>query len=233
MSHLDGLRQLVLFPGLGAFNAPQSRLHTVGYSLRENVRPSKHRLRGNSHSSRSAGGRAPEELDRFFLVHRRIKACFAPERKYAGIAFKDTCCVTYNDRLKVAMDAVGMTRKTLATHLGVSSAAVGQVLSGSTKMFDAVNHTKACIALNVSPLWLATGEGDMLLAGGASSGLTIGTFEGAVDLLSKALNAMDDDQRDRVEQRMRTFCQAPDSTRARAALVNELVTPKAASRKAA
>lgn len=232
MSHLDGLRQLVLFPGLGSLNAPQRRLHTVGYPLRENVRPSKHRLRGNSHGSRSAGGRAPEELDRFFLVHRRIKACFASERKYAGIAFKDTCCVTYNDRLKVAMDAAGMTRKTLATHLGVSSAAVGQVLSGSTKMFDAVNHTKACIALKVSPLWLATGEGDMLLTDGASTGHTMSTFEGAVDLLSQALNAMDDDQRDRVEQRMRTFCQAPDSTRARDALVAELL-PKAESRKAA
>lgn len=60
-----------------------------------------------------------------------------------------------------------------------------------------------------------------------------GSYESAIDLLAKALDSMPDDQRDRFEQRMRTFIQAPDSTRARDALVNELVTLKAPSRKAA
>lgn len=58
-------------------------------------------------------------------------------------------------------------------------------------------------------------------------------LEAAIALLANALENIDDDQRDRVEQRMRTFIQAPDSQRARDALVNELVRPKAASRKAA
>lgn len=59
------------------------------------------------------------------------------------------------------------------------------------------------------------------------------SLEAAIALLANALESIDDDQRDRVEQRMRTLIQAPDSQRALDALVNELVTPKAASRKAA
>jgi transcriptional regulator with XRE-family HTH domain len=66
--------------------------------------------------------------------------------------------MTYGDRLQQAMQAAKVDRKELARHLGVSVQAVGQVITGDTKAFDATNHTKAFLRLRCDPLWLATGK---------------------------------------------------------------------------
>ena len=68
---------------------------------------------------------------------------------------------TYQERLKQAMDRAQVGRVLLANKLGVSPQAISQVLNGSTKMFDASNHSKACEALGCRPVWLAMGTGPM------------------------------------------------------------------------
>lgn len=66
--------------------------------------------------------------------------------------------MSYGDRLKQAMTAAKVSRRTLATSLGMSVQAVGQVIAGKTKALDATHHTRAAIELHCDPLWLATGR---------------------------------------------------------------------------
>ena len=68
---------------------------------------------------------------------------------------------SYGERLAAAMANAKFTRASLAKRVGITPAAVGQVLSGKSKAFDAVNHSAACEALNVRPVWLASGKGPM------------------------------------------------------------------------
>lgn len=65
--------------------------------------------------------------------------------------------MSYGDRLQAAMEAAKVDRKALAAELDISVQAVGQVILGDTKAFDAVNHTKAFRFLRCDPLWLAIG----------------------------------------------------------------------------
>ena len=53
------------------------------------------------------------------------------------------------------------TAAALAKALGCSPQAVGLVLSGASKSFGATNHSKASALLNVTPIWLASGDGAM------------------------------------------------------------------------
>jgi transcriptional regulator with XRE-family HTH domain len=75
---------------------------------------------------------------------------------------------TYSDRLNQALTAARKTRAELAAALrkptgemGVSVSAIGQVLSGKTKMLTAENSALAARFLGVNHLWLATGLGLM------------------------------------------------------------------------
>lgn len=65
--------------------------------------------------------------------------------------------MSYGRRLEQAMNAVGMSAAELAKELDISPQAVHSVLKGSTKAFNAENHTRASIALRCDALWLATG----------------------------------------------------------------------------
>jgi hypothetical protein len=65
--------------------------------------------------------------------------------------------MTYSRRLEEAMKHAEVDRKALAKHLGISVQAVGAVLIGKTKAFDAANHVKVSLRLKCDPLWLATG----------------------------------------------------------------------------
>ena len=66
---------------------------------------------------------------------------------------------TFDERLREALQASGVTRAALAKALGVTHQAVAQALSGNTKGFTAINNALAAKVLGVSPLWLATGKG--------------------------------------------------------------------------
>jgi len=68
---------------------------------------------------------------------------------------------TYGSRLLIAMEAKNATRKDLATALGVSVQAVGDVLRGKSGAFTAENNAKSAHYLGVNPNWLATGKGQM------------------------------------------------------------------------
>jgi transcriptional regulator with XRE-family HTH domain len=81
--------------------------------------------------------------------------------------FRKLAFMTYGKRLKQAIELAGTDRAALAADLGVSVQAVGQVITGGrngTQTFTASNNVKAARFLRVDPLWLATGEGDMVSA---------------------------------------------------------------------
>ena len=68
--------------------------------------------------------------------------------------------VMYGSRLEQALQLARKSRGELARHLGVSSQAIGQVISGATKSLTAENSTRAARILRVDHHWLATGEGE-------------------------------------------------------------------------
>lgn len=65
----------------------------------------------------------------------------------------------FGTRLERALELAGESQRSLAAELGISVQAVGQVVNGRTKAMTAENTAKAARFLQVSPLWLATGEG--------------------------------------------------------------------------
>jgi transcriptional regulator with XRE-family HTH domain len=71
--------------------------------------------------------------------------------------------MTFQERLQAAIARANATPKTLASALGVSVQAVGQVLSGSTRALTAENCVRAALFLGVRTEWLAAGLGDMAL----------------------------------------------------------------------
>ncbi len=72
--------------------------------------------------------------------------------------------VEFSGRLKQAIDTRGVTVAELARGMGVTYQAVKRVLDGLSKSFSAENNAKAAGFLQVSPDWLATGQGSMELS---------------------------------------------------------------------
>ena len=65
------------------------------------------------------------------------------------------------ERIKTARERAHFSKAKLASRVGVSSQAVLQWETGETKSIDGGNLVRAAYAMNVEPLWLATGEGPM------------------------------------------------------------------------
>jgi len=68
---------------------------------------------------------------------------------------------TYGDRLSHALREAKLTASDLARRIGVRPQTISQAIKGSTKQLAADNHMRACLALSVSAMWLATGDGPM------------------------------------------------------------------------
>ena len=66
-----------------------------------------------------------------------------------------------SERIKLAMDAAGMTQVDLARACGVKPPSVHGWLSGKSKFLRGENLLQAARALNVNQDWLATGNGPM------------------------------------------------------------------------
>ena len=66
----------------------------------------------------------------------------------------------YGERLGRALELARKERGQLASALGISSQAVGQVIRGKTGAFTAENNARAARFLEVDSFWLATGEGE-------------------------------------------------------------------------
>ena len=73
---------------------------------------------------------------------------------------------TYGSRLQAALERKKASKTDLAKAIGRTPQAVGQVINGTTKALTAENNSLAAIYLDVNPHWLATGEGEMVVAGG-------------------------------------------------------------------
>lgn len=73
---------------------------------------------------------------------------------------------TYGSRLQAALERKKASKTDLAKAIGRTPQAVGQVINGATKALTAENNSLAAIYLGVNPHWLATGEGEMVVAGG-------------------------------------------------------------------
>ena len=69
--------------------------------------------------------------------------------------------LSFSDRLLVAMDAEKLSQADLARRVGVSRAAINQVVSGATKGMKPDNLVAVARALNVRVEWLAMGEEPM------------------------------------------------------------------------
>ena len=69
--------------------------------------------------------------------------------------------ISFSDRLQAAMDAEGIMQADLARQVGVTRAAINQVLSGASKGLKPENLVAVARALRVRVEWLATGEEPM------------------------------------------------------------------------
>lgn len=67
--------------------------------------------------------------------------------------------------MQAALERKKVSRADLAKAIGRSPQAIGQVINGTTKALTAENNSLAAIYLGINPDWLATGEGEMVLAG--------------------------------------------------------------------
>ena len=77
--------------------------------------------------------------------------------------------VEYKDRLKEAMLHTGSSIRDLASALNISYQAVRKVYLGESSSFNAENNANAAAYLHVNPVWLATGNGEMLPADAGSN----------------------------------------------------------------
>lgn len=73
--------------------------------------------------------------------------------------------MSFTERLAKAIEASGVTQRQLATHLGISEAAVSQLVSGRSKQMAAENAARTARLCGVSTYWLSTGVGPMRPAG--------------------------------------------------------------------
>ncbi len=69
--------------------------------------------------------------------------------------------MTLSERIKVAMDRVGMKAARLAREVGVKPPSVSNWITGETKSLSGETVVRAAKALGVNPRWLGTGEGPM------------------------------------------------------------------------
>jgi len=82
----------------------------------------------------------------------------------------------FNERFRLALKISGMSQSQLASIIGVSQPAIQKLVSGATSSTrKAVQIAKA---LNVDPLWLTTGDGEMNKNNNDSNAKIIGTISG-------------------------------------------------------
>ena len=155
--------------GNPVLNAPQSGLHSVGYSRPELIRPFVHGLIGHANCGRSGRDGASQECDGFGLGHGVLNhsSGHAATIVLADCVPLPTMVVNdYASRLSCALGAGGDRPTACAMHelaaaVGITYQAVAKLWSDSSKAFTASNNARAASHLKVNSDWLATGIGEM------------------------------------------------------------------------
>lgn len=68
---------------------------------------------------------------------------------------------TVGDRLKFARTRKKMTQLQLADAIGITDTAISQIERGYSKSFSGANLLRAAAVLDVNPLWLVEGKGEI------------------------------------------------------------------------
>lgn len=68
---------------------------------------------------------------------------------------------TVGERLKFARTRKKMTQLQLAGAIGITDTAISQIERGYSKSFSGANLLRAAAVLDVNPLWLVEGKGDI------------------------------------------------------------------------
>ena len=139
----------------------------------------------------------------------------------------------YGSRLDEAMADAKMTRAALARRLGITPQAVGLVLSGNSKAFDAVNHSMACEALNVRPVWLATGKGPMRATGWTPTVVAAEeptprpySLQEVVEQLAVLLKPHEEMVRNAISPMLAELARQPDEGRSIAAMIAAVIATR-------
>ena len=127
-------------------------------------------------------------------------------------------------RVRARRNAMNLTQAQLAARAGITQGAVGNFETGARQNPRAL--LALARALAVSPQWLESGRGspDDPSPPPAPSAAEDHPVAYAVEVLAHALDAMETPGRDQVEQLLQTLARAPDSAKAKAALVSALET---------
>lgn len=144
-----------------------------------------------------------------------------------------------SDRLKLAMQAAGVSQADLARACGVKPPSIHGWLSGKAKFLRGENLLQAALVLKVRPDWLATGDGPMEPSDAidvqarwiddaqperAALGMTtaLPTLAQALEVLASHMDGLCDSGRELVAQHLQTLARAPDSAKAKAGALASL-----------
>lgn len=141
------------------------------------------------------------------------------------------------DRLLEVMTSKGWQHADLVRVSGQSSSVVSQWLGKGSKEIKTIGKLEAAEAIaaasGFAPLWIAKGIGPKLSEPAKAGSATSLSVSAAVNLIADVLDGMTEEARMQAALRLQTLAQAPDSRRARVALINELLPTKVPCRKAA
>lgn len=91
---------------------------------------------------------------------------------------------TFSERFAAGLSHADVTASQVAKHLKISPSSVSQWRTSDTNLPNAVNLIKTALFLGVDPLWLASGEGEMIGDGAKSTNAT-GNFSELLDVLDQ------------------------------------------------
>ena len=69
-----------------------------------------------------------------------------------------------NERLKILRKQLKLTQKNFGEYMGIKTSTYSDIENGRRELTER-NKTLLCSSLNINPVWLETGQGDMFLKG--------------------------------------------------------------------
>ena len=137
----------------------------------------------------------------------------------------------YGTRLRAARKHAGLTQQDLSQKTGIPQSTISTAERMGGKSTETVTYAQAC---GVDAAWLANGDGAML-PGPSQSTSSVGgslsiantspgpSLANALEVLAASLNELPDARRELAAQHLQTLARAPDSKRAREALLSTML----------